>query len=146
MFHMKIKNAVFVLLFIVLTINTFAQVKVEVQLAGTGTLGFSLNTVLDIKLSQNGNNVLSPSFGMGMIFPFEEKNYWSSMNVGLNYNYLKYGIGFYLIGFTPMPFFDRGSNESLDVIVAYPNVNYTVINKQQWYFKIQQVHICHFQG
>ncbi len=130
---MKLKNLAFILLFLVWASNTIGQVKNELHLGGSGTLGFSFNTLIDIKLTQNRNHLLTPSLGFGMLIPFNDE-YICSINLGLNYNYLKYGFGVYLIGFTPMPF--MGDGGSADMVLLYPNLNYTILNREQWYFKI----------
>jgi hypothetical protein len=114
------------------------KIRLETQFGGANFLGATINTVLDIPLSRNGNHALSPTFGWGFLMPG-----WDGpttiVHAGLNYKYKKFGFGAELSGFTKSPFanieyyFFGGS--FVDFIV-YPNANYTFNILPNWYINV----------
>ncbi len=126
-----------ILLLIQNMLQTYGQIKSEVQFGGSNFLGITLNTGLDIPLSKNGYHFIVPIVGVGILLPG-----WDVptciIHAGLNYNYKKWGLGAEVSGFTENPFWDsqEHTNSSFVDMIIYPNANYTILFKRRWYLKV----------
>lgn len=113
--------------------TSFSQIKLDGQIGGSNYLGMSLNTAFDILNSKSGYSYLTPSLGVGFLAQGREMR-TAIFHFGLNYQMNRFGYGVEVSGFSPSPFFGNGQ-KNFDDILVYPNFNYTIFSKTNWYYK-----------
>jgi len=113
----------------------FSQARIEAKIGGSNFLGATINSAYDIAILEDGNQSISPSFGIGILFPgWEDPT--SIIHFGLNYRLFKWGFGIETSTFFANPLWgDGGGNGFVDLII-YPNVNYTIPINSNWYINI----------
>jgi hypothetical protein len=135
------KQTLFLLSFLTLSLFSKSQSFVELQMGGANYIGASINTGFHIRLSKDSTHLLRPSIGYGSILWNDFAENTSMVNIGMNYQYKNWGGGIEFAGFTPNPFKTIKpthqlyyGNDMVDIII-YPNAHYTYTTKWDLYFK-----------
>lgn len=112
---------------------SLAQPKLEAQIGGADFAGITINSAYDINLGKSGNHRLIPIFGIGMAWAWWLENMVIT-HIGLIYQYRQFGIGLESSSFGANPFWGEFYPHSFVDLILYPNINYTIQGKGNWYF------------
>ncbi len=129
------KNLIlFLVISLFLSNHVYSQVSLETQIGGANFLGASLNSRFNIDLDKTKTHRISPSFGIGILFP-----YWypstTLINVGVSYNYKNWGIGTEVTGFAGKSIISSKATNGFVDMMVYPNLNYTWTFCSNLYFR-----------
>lgn len=128
------KAGYIILILSLYAISLRAQFGLETQIGGSNFLGISFNGFYDLSLTEDGRNIVSSTLGLGVLEP-EFGNNFIILHGGVNYRPRRWGAG------AEYSFFVAGLNETytydrfVDLLV-YPNINYTVLARSGWVFKV----------
>lgn len=119
-----------------------AQLGIELQAGGSNFLGASFNAAYDFKINQNGLHYLTTTVGFGAMLPAwtnaPNDNRLTTLlyHAGLNYRYQRFGVGVESSFLVNNPFLIEKTFTGGADLIVYPNLNYLVVDRSNWYLKL----------
>ena len=110
-----------------------AQLGVETQIGGSNFLGLSANAFYEFSLTHDQRNTVTSTLGLGILEPDFGSNF-IILHQGLNYRRKRWGAGAEYSIFTGS-FGNRSIFYDFVDVIAYPNLNYTILAHSGWMFK-----------
>jgi hypothetical protein len=117
--------------------SAHGQLKLESQVGGANFLGMSINLAAEQKLSKEKDIVLEPLLGYGMLLPGWDVP-TDILHAGLNIKFNRFGSGIEGSWFIKSLFVkpDPSQFPGFIQLLIYPNVNYKIIDRTNWYLRI----------
>lgn len=133
----NMKSLLVICLIFLAVYSAHGQLGLESQVGGANFLGVSVNLATEKKLSREKDVVLEPRVGYGILLPGWDVP-TDILHAGLNIRFNRFGSGIEGSWFIKSLFLKPDPTQFSDFIqlLVYPNVNYRIIDRTNWYLRV----------